>query len=82
MQDSSIQLAEPVCTIVGASENDHRAVVAWPCLVHVGAGAAHKNECAWSKVKVADHVHVMFLKLVGRGEAAGDDAVVDGGKVG
>jgi len=41
----------------------------------------HKNECAWSEVKVADRVRVMFLELMGRGKAAGDDAVVDGGEV-
>ena len=42
----------------------------------------HENKCAWSKVEVMDRVRMMFLKLTGRGEAAGDDAVVDGGEVG
>jgi len=81
MQDSSIQLAEPVCAIAGVSENNYWAIVMWPCLVNVGAGTAHKNKCAWSEVKVADCVCMMLLKLAGGDKAAGKDVIVDGGKV-
>jgi len=68
--------------MAGTSENDHGAVISWSCLVQVRAGAAYKNECAKGKVEVANHVHMLLLELAGGGEAAGEDAVMDGSKVG
>jgi len=82
MQDGSIQLAEPVCTMAGASENDHGAIISWSRLVHVRAGTAYKDECAQGEVEVADRIRVLLFELAGRGKAAGGDAVVDGCKVG
>jgi hypothetical protein len=55
-------------------DHNNRAQVAWLHLVHVWEGAG-------SKVIVAYGVGEPFLKLAGRGMAAGSDAVVDGGEV-
>jgi len=68
--------------MAGALENDHGAVISQSCLVKVRAGAAYKNKCAQGKVEVADRICVLLLELAGRGEAAGEDAVMDGGEVG
>jgi hypothetical protein len=79
--DGTIKFTESVCAVAGALEDDHGAIVVWLGLVHGGACTVDEDEGAGCEIEVADHVGVLFLKLSDRGEAAGEDAVVNGGKV-
>ena len=80
-RDASVELAQPVGSVVGASKYDHRTIVAQPGLVHVRSSTAHQYESAWFEVVDANGVCIVFSELACGGKAASEDAVTDGGEV-
>ena len=80
-RDASVELAQPVGSVVGVSKYDHRTIVVWPGLVHVRSGTAHQYKSTWLEVVDVNGVCVVFFELACGGKAASKDALVDGGEV-